>query len=406
MNKRITELEAGINSLKVIQIEDATQGDKSTHFIDITFKEDIELTDWTLIIYFKTPYPVQVYVDKYNKLSKEMRVIIPSAALNRNGKLRIEFALKKDEELITINKSLEVNILSTINGTYTDANIGDSINGTITEKLEEIDNKIENFNNIVDVQTEGFNNNAKDKTTEFNNNAVNKTTDFDNNSELKTTEFNNNFNDKTKVFNENSTVKTTKFDENVSVKTTEFNNHVENKKTELNNYVESTNKVALDEYEKIKEKELDIYTQRKGEEIDVVTDNTIKKVNSQGNTEVEKLVEVNNKIILADKTELDNYVETASKPHIDKYVAEKEQEIKGATYMPNISPDGDLSWVNDKNLPNPTPVNIKGPQGLKGDPGNFIFKIEDGHLILYTVENENPPKFTIDENGHLIMEII
>lgn len=39
----------------------------------------------------------------------------------------------------------------------------------------------------------------------------------------------------------------------------------------------------------------------------------------------------------------------------------------GATYTPSVSEDGVLSWSNDKGKNNPAPVNIKGPQGPKGD---------------------------------------
>ncbi len=35
----------------------------------------------------------------------------------------------------------------------------------------------------------------------------------------------------------------------------------------------------------------------------------------------------------------------------------------GATFIPLVSPTGDLSWSNDKNLPNPETVNIKGDPG-------------------------------------------
>lgn len=38
----------------------------------------------------------------------------------------------------------------------------------------------------------------------------------------------------------------------------------------------------------------------------------------------------------------------------------------GATFTPSVDDSGNLSWTNDKSLPNPEPVNIKGP---KGDPG-------------------------------------
>ena len=42
----------------------------------------------------------------------------------------------------------------------------------------------------------------------------------------------------------------------------------------------------------------------------------------------------------------------------------------GATYTPSVDEDGLLSWANDKGLENPEPVNIRGPQGPKGDAGD------------------------------------
>lgn len=41
----------------------------------------------------------------------------------------------------------------------------------------------------------------------------------------------------------------------------------------------------------------------------------------------------------------------------------------GATFTPNVSKTGNLSWTNDKNLENPETVNIRGPQGLQGIQG-------------------------------------
>lgn len=41
----------------------------------------------------------------------------------------------------------------------------------------------------------------------------------------------------------------------------------------------------------------------------------------------------------------------------------------GATFIPHISPDGTVSWTNNKNLPNPAPVNVKGPKGDDGARG-------------------------------------
>lgn len=46
----------------------------------------------------------------------------------------------------------------------------------------------------------------------------------------------------------------------------------------------------------------------------------------------------------------------------------------GATFTPSVSPDGVISWTNDKELPNPDPVNIKGPEGPQGPRG------EDFHV--------------------------
>lgn len=42
---------------------------------------------------------------------------------------------------------------------------------------------------------------------------------------------------------------------------------------------------------------------------------------------------------------------------------------QGATFTPAVDSSGNLSWTNDKNLANPTAVNIKGPKGDKGDTG-------------------------------------
>ena len=41
----------------------------------------------------------------------------------------------------------------------------------------------------------------------------------------------------------------------------------------------------------------------------------------------------------------------------------------GATFYPDVSADGIISWTNDRELPNPNPVNIKGDKGDTGDNG-------------------------------------
>ncbi len=44
-------------------------------------------------------------------------------------------------------------------------------------------------------------------------------------------------------------------------------------------------------------------------------------------------------------------------------------KLEGATFMPSVSEDGELSWTNDRGLPNPAPVNIKGEKGEPGEKG-------------------------------------
>ena len=43
-------------------------------------------------------------------------------------------------------------------------------------------------------------------------------------------------------------------------------------------------------------------------------------------------------------------------------------------FVPRISADGTLSWTNDQGLPNPEPVNLRGPQGEKGADGTMTFE--------------------------------
>ena len=38
----------------------------------------------------------------------------------------------------------------------------------------------------------------------------------------------------------------------------------------------------------------------------------------------------------------------------------------GVTFYPSVSDDGTLSWTNEAGVPNPEPLNIKGPQGPQG----------------------------------------
>ena len=61
------------------------------------------------------------------------------------------------------------------------------------------------------------------------------------------------------------------------------------------------------------------------------------------------------------------------------YVAEHVGEgSSGATFIPSVSAEGIISWTNDKDLENPSPVDIKGPAGEKGDKGDQGIQGEQG----------------------------
>ncbi len=170
MNNRITELEMAINSITVKNQEDATQGDKYSHFLNIVFADGVELEGWSLLIYYKTMYPIDVYVDTFDFLLPEINAVIPNKALLRNGKITVEFALKKDEQYITVNKKLEIEIQSTINGTYADAIIAENLGNTISEQINRINDLIEQSENLM----EDYNTNANTRLEEFNDSALQK----------------------------------------------------------------------------------------------------------------------------------------------------------------------------------------------------------------------------------------
>ena len=45
------------------------------------------------------------------------------------------------------------------------------------------------------------------------------------------------------------------------------------------------------------------------------------------------------------------------------------QGLTGYYFIPSVNANGDLSWTNNGNLPNPQTQNIKGPQGPQGPQG-------------------------------------
>ena len=82
----------------------------------------------------------------------------------------------------------------------------------------------------------------------------------------------------------------------------------------------------------------------------------------------------------------------------------------GATFIPSVSADGVISWTNDKGLPNPKPVNIKGVKGDKGDKGEAGENGKDGANGKDGEDGYTPVKgkdyFTDSDKAEMVSSVI
>ena len=76
----------------------------------------------------------------------------------------------------------------------------------------------------------------------------------------------------------------------------------------------------------------------------------------------------------------------------------------GATFIPSVSADGVISWTNDKGLPNPEPVNIKGVKGDKGDKGEAGENGKDGADGYTPVKGKD--YFTDSDKAEMVSSVI
>lgn len=76
----------------------------------------------------------------------------------------------------------------------------------------------------------------------------------------------------------------------------------------------------------------------------------------------------------------------------------------GATFIPSVSADGVISWTNDKGLPNPEPVNIKGVKGDKGDKGEAGENGKDGANGYTPVKGKD--YFTDADKSEMVSSVI
>lgn len=56
--------------------------------------------------------------------------------------------------------------------------------------------------------------------------------------------------------------------------------------------------------------------------------------------------------------------------------------IDGVTFTPSVSQEGVISWTNNGGLSNPTPINIKGEPGDKGEPGNVSSDVINSIVVV------------------------
>ena len=62
-------------------------------------------------------------------------------------------------------------------------------------------------------------------------------------------------------------------------------------------------------------------------------------------------------------------------------------EFNGATYLPNVDAEGNISWTNNKGLENPSSQNIRGPQGIQGAQGE-PFKIKKTYSSIEEMQTD------------------
>lgn len=91
--------------------------------------------------------------------------------------------------------------------------------------------------------------------------------------------------------------------------------------------------------------------------------------------------------------------------------------VDGATFTPSIDENGTLSWTNNKNLPNPSPVKVKGEAGQNGitphidpDTKHWIIGNEDTNIVASSTDYsklENKPQLnSVQLSGNKSIEDI
>lgn len=115
---------------------------------------------------------------------------------------------------------------------------------------------------------------------------------------------------------------------------------------------------------------------------------------------IEKVTDLNNTITENEETRNNNENTRISNEN-ERKTNEKEREtyytniqdkvnngeFNGATYLPNVDAEGNISWTNNKGLENPSSQNIRGPQGIQGAQGE-PFKIKKTYSSIEEMQTD------------------
>ena len=295
MNKRIVKVDLNIDGLRVVRISDATQHDKSTHFIGISFMDNVELAGYALQVYYLPPFPATIpFVDTFENLQSSMEIPIPDRVLERNGEVTVEFVLSKDKELLTINQNFSFEVIKTINGTSLTAYPEGTLKETIAQQIEKIkglladtDTKIEEYNNNATSKTEQYNNNSTEKFNSFNQNYDEKLKSFNQNHTQKTSAFNDNADSKLKTYNDNDVLKTQNYNNNAEEKKSAFNNNVTQVANKFTDYINNTLNTATTEMDRRATSSANAAGERANQEVKNQEELSVQAVTNEGTKQVE-----------------------------------------------------------------------------------------------------------------------
>ena len=368
--ERTINVEVALNGLQVQEKPIFCQGDKNTHFLSVKFMEDVDLTGYTLQVYYLPPYPcVTPYVDLYSEItSNPFKVSIPNKILERNGQVKVEFSLSKESELITVNKTFNFEVIRTMNGTGVTAYPEGILKETIAQQIEKIkglladtDTKIEEYNNNATSKTEQYNNNSTEKFNSFNQNYDEKLKSFNQNHTQKTSAFNDNADSKLKTYNDNDVLKTQNYNNNAEEKKSAFNNNVTQVANKFTDYINNTLNTATTEMDRRATSSANAAGERANQEVKNQEGLSVQAVTNEGNKQV---LAVGNK-----GTEEVSKVQSAGAKAVEDVNANKTANIhavteEGTKQTELVRTEGEkqIGLVVDKGTEQTTAIENKGTE--------------------------------------------